>query len=316
MSVTVLGLAWYVSGLSASQKSVLLALADQAGEDGRHAYPGVKRLAAKTSCGERTVIRALKHLEETGLIVTVSKAAPGRATEYLIDLEVMRERQDRKVPERPPLDATHAAEAHEHVPERPPSSGKGAGAALVKVPERHPNRPNKNTKKEKGDPSDEELAAESENITTALVEGFCDLTGLSKPFDDRPDEWMRNWLAPLRHLFELCGKDVDATLDLMGLAVAHMDKKDLSIARPSSIEKVAVNLHRRGPPKGGPGKDLDGIWQQVVDLSARGKLTTLPEGPIRTAVNAVGAARIHEMTVYDKSTIREEFSRAYGRASR
>ena len=109
MSVEVMGLAWYVGGLTAAQKVVLLALADHANDEGRHIYPGVARLTKKTSCGERTVRRALKSLRDAGVIKMVREATHHSPREYRIDVPEMQARQD-----------TPARAAPHDLPESPP----------------------------------------------------------------------------------------------------------------------------------------------------------------------------------------------------
>lgn len=89
MSIEVMSLAWYVEGITPAQKAVLVALADHAGDDGKHAYPSVDRLTVKTSYAERTVRRALADLREMGLIHVVNEATHNFPTEYELDLPQM-----------------------------------------------------------------------------------------------------------------------------------------------------------------------------------------------------------------------------------
>jgi DNA-binding MarR family transcriptional regulator len=69
-------------------QSVLLALADNAHDDGTNCYPGVDYLAWKTGYDRRSVQRLLRQLEERGLIVPVINAEGGRGREleYRIDI--------------------------------------------------------------------------------------------------------------------------------------------------------------------------------------------------------------------------------------
>lgn len=89
MSIEVMSLAWYVEGVTPAQKAVLVALADHAGDDGKHVYPSVDRLTVKTSYAERTVRRALADLREKGLIHIVNEATHNFPTEYELDLPEM-----------------------------------------------------------------------------------------------------------------------------------------------------------------------------------------------------------------------------------
>lgn len=115
MSVEVMGVAWYVSGLTPAQKAVLVALADHANPDGRNIYPSVNRITYKTSYSERTVRRALKDLRDTGLIKVARKSTHHSTTQYALDLPEMQVRQ-----RRPARDAPHdLPESPSDLPESP-----------------------------------------------------------------------------------------------------------------------------------------------------------------------------------------------------
>lgn len=67
-------------------KLLLLALADNAHEDGRGAFPSIALLTRKTSLSERSVQRFLKELRDDGLIVIEREATQTRPREYRIML--------------------------------------------------------------------------------------------------------------------------------------------------------------------------------------------------------------------------------------
>jgi len=95
MSVSVMGLCWYVKDLTPAQKVVLVALADHAEDDGSRVYPGVERLTYKTSLSERTVRRALSDLREKGLLIVIKESTYHKSTEYRIDLTELQVLQKR-----------------------------------------------------------------------------------------------------------------------------------------------------------------------------------------------------------------------------
>lgn len=68
-------------GLDIVTKAVLLAIADSASDQGR-CYPSISHLADKTGGNRRTVMRAVKRLEESGYVR--AEKAPGRSTEYFL----------------------------------------------------------------------------------------------------------------------------------------------------------------------------------------------------------------------------------------
>jgi DNA-binding transcriptional ArsR family regulator len=74
-------MAWK-SGLSSGQKMVLLALCDNANDQGE-CYPSVPMLAEKCSMGERTVQQHISDLEAAGIVKREMRT--GRSTLYRID---------------------------------------------------------------------------------------------------------------------------------------------------------------------------------------------------------------------------------------
>lgn len=135
MSVTVMGLAWYVTDLTPAQKAVLVALADHADDDGSRVYPSVERIGVKTSYAERTVRRALADLREMGLIHVVREATHHAPTEYRLDLQAMKTRQE-----------SPATESGHDLPEMHPSQPSGVPESALGVPE-SANRPARNAPK-------------------------------------------------------------------------------------------------------------------------------------------------------------------------
>ena len=128
MSVTVMGLAWYVKGLTPAQKVVLVALADHADDDGMRVYPGVKRLTIKTSLKERTVRRSLGDLRKMGILVVVKESTFHSPTEYRIDLPQMQSLQNRP-----------ARDASQDLPETTERPARDAGKPSIN----HNSKPSK-----------------------------------------------------------------------------------------------------------------------------------------------------------------------------
>jgi len=81
VSIALMTLAWK-SGLPAGQKMVLLALCDNANDQGE-CYPSVPMLADKCSMAQRSVQRHLTDMEEVGILSR--ELRKGRSTLYHID---------------------------------------------------------------------------------------------------------------------------------------------------------------------------------------------------------------------------------------
>lgn len=83
MSVKVSALVWEVP-LRATEKIVLLKLADNANHAGRNAFPSVSTIAARCGLSERAVQAALRRLQSQGLIAVQARATRYRPTTYSI----------------------------------------------------------------------------------------------------------------------------------------------------------------------------------------------------------------------------------------
>lgn len=81
MSTTILGECWPLQGMTVSQKMVLIALADQANDDGV-CWPGVKSIGRRSCLSERAVQDALAWLEAVGLIS--KQYRPNTSTSYTV----------------------------------------------------------------------------------------------------------------------------------------------------------------------------------------------------------------------------------------
>lgn len=67
MSIKLMSSVWEIETLSATHKLVMLALADWANDDGL-CWPSINRLSVKTSLTERGVQKAIRALEDMGLV--------------------------------------------------------------------------------------------------------------------------------------------------------------------------------------------------------------------------------------------------------
>lgn len=81
MSIEALNWAFNLRMESPADKAVLIGLCNHVAPDGR-CWPGVQRLTLYTALDERTVRRALRRLEEQGLLVTTSR--PLRSNLYTL----------------------------------------------------------------------------------------------------------------------------------------------------------------------------------------------------------------------------------------
>lgn len=77
------------SAVTATERLVLLNLANHGNDRGRNAFPSVSRIARQTSLGRRAVQKALRRLQQKGLIVAVGNAKRG-VGRYALALKTIR----------------------------------------------------------------------------------------------------------------------------------------------------------------------------------------------------------------------------------
>ena len=154
MSIALMTEVWKLD-LQAPRKMVLLALADNANDEGTNCFPSVATIVEKCSMSERTVQGHLQALEETGLIQR--KERSGRSTHYTLNVERIsalalarkREKASQRLkinPEEPPIQgevihntgATSTPADSAGVPANPHSINTPAISAGVQNPPRPP----------------------------------------------------------------------------------------------------------------------------------------------------------------------------------
>ena len=79
MSIDATRWAWQQAIIRSTDKLVLLSLADRANE-AHQCYPSIVRLATDTGCNRKTVMEAIKRLEDLGLIA--ANKTWGKGTVY------------------------------------------------------------------------------------------------------------------------------------------------------------------------------------------------------------------------------------------
>lgn len=88
MSIACMMHVWWNSPASGNERLILLALADEANDDGGDCHPSIRRIAAKVNCHTATVMRCIERLEGSGEIEVdrPTSYAPGRYNSYQINM--------------------------------------------------------------------------------------------------------------------------------------------------------------------------------------------------------------------------------------
>ena len=84
MSIRVMTWVWDSSPVGGNDRLVLLAIADNAADDGSNAWPSLHTLARKTLLDVRSVRRIVRRLEEGGHLRGAGAAGPGGVNRYTV----------------------------------------------------------------------------------------------------------------------------------------------------------------------------------------------------------------------------------------
>ncbi|MDG6104008.1 helix-turn-helix domain-containing protein [Dactylosporangium aurantiacum] len=87
MSIRVMTWVWDSSPVGGNDRLVLLAIADNAADDGTNAWPSLHTLARKTLLDVRTVRRIVRRLEEGGHLHVALAAGPGGVNRYTVVMQ-------------------------------------------------------------------------------------------------------------------------------------------------------------------------------------------------------------------------------------
>lgn len=82
MSIEVMSWVWKKSKATGTDKFVLLAIADNAWDDGSNAWPSVSTISRKTGLSVRTVQRCIQNLHDIGELKTIDR--PGHSNLYRV----------------------------------------------------------------------------------------------------------------------------------------------------------------------------------------------------------------------------------------
>lgn len=82
MSIEVMSWVWKQSKATGTDKFVLLAIADNAWDDGSNAWPSVGTISRKTGLSTRTVQRCIQNLHDIGELKTIDR--PGHSNLYRV----------------------------------------------------------------------------------------------------------------------------------------------------------------------------------------------------------------------------------------
>jgi DNA-binding MarR family transcriptional regulator len=233
-----------------------------AGDDGQ-CYKNTGNLAKECKMSTGAVSNAKKVLIEKGLIKIEIRNAGGRDYHHITIIDIWDKNYQRF------LELKAKSSSHDESEPKPRSPSE---------PARSPGEPKNNPIKNRESESSDELSStkkrtrkrsELDDIKADLVAHFVHLTCISRPLTytkGQRSAAAKLWWNPLVAIAKACDNDADRAKQLISWAISKMDKDELTISNPLSIEKVATGEQaRRKRTKNGTT-----TYQQSSDPTAPG----------------------------------------------
>ena len=249
MSIKVIQWVWDCSESTNGERLVLLAIADNAADDGTRAYPSIAEIARKANLSERAVHYAIERLTKLGELVVKRGSGRGRVNMYSV---IMAPCDRLKTPQNlHPSDAPDDPERVQSATERVQfDAGKGADSAPGTVPE-----PSK-------EPSGSSSDADASPNAGLIVKGFIDwLAGREEPV-----KLTSSVIARLGKEIKSCLKD--------GIDEGTVKRALVEMARrgkagwPSMLQSFVVEVQNRpvsAPPAGPRVPQFKSAAEQQID---------------------------------------------------
>lgn len=194
----------------ATQKAVMLALADHANDEGEGAYPSLTRLEIKTGLGRGKVSVTLRALKDAGYLTAVGRSRR-QTTNYTLTVSALK-----------PSPRWFTCETSTGLPVKP--------EVVYLLNPKHPIR----TKSMRATSARAELAQ--------LETLFSEVSGIPKPTPNTPKEKKSAatlWYQPLRRIQAAAN---GSSPDIIRQSIHRLRKNGLTISAPLSIEKTALAI--------------------------------------------------------------------------
>jgi Helix-turn-helix domain len=253
---------WERSRSRGPARLVLLAIADNAHDDGAQAWPSMMTLVRKTGLAERTVQGALNTLQELGELEVAHNAGPRHCNLYRVLMTT-------PAPDAPPQEMHPAGDAG--VQEMHPTP---AGDAPPPPQEMHPEpsiEPSRNRQgKTFGGSAAEQTKPPDAQVVTFRpdVERLCNLLadGVQANTGERPKITKRGWLDPARLLLDRDGYTAEQVEALIRWSQdsefwrSHI----LSMSKLRDKRLTLIAQARRDAPRHRPGEPAS--WAAFEEL--------------------------------------------------
>jgi hypothetical protein len=253
MSVKVMGLVWERSRASGSDLLVLLAIADNAHDDGAGAWPSIDTLAFKTRLSRRNVQYVLKHLEALGELSVERGRGRKHVNSYAINVQALHLYPDREV-------QPSVADVQPGAEKVQPSVGKGAIAIAPK--------PSRTIIEPSDEPSVSTTRAHAYTREThdAIFDAILRFCGWQAPIAN--GALVGRAKAELLRIAERTDVSADALPALIDSATRTAERWEPQMRTPTALVKRWDTLTQTRTKRGYTAQELS---QQALELRAQGR---------------------------------------------
>lgn len=313
MSVKVMSAVWEYGPGDSTRKFVLLALADNASDDGGNAYPSVETLATKCSLSQRTVVRAIESLVKDGYLIR--KRRQSTSNMYQIVLS-------RLIPDNPVSDRLSLTETDNSRPvsDNLTSSNvteshlRGDTVSLdpsINHPINHPTTT---------PPKPEEVEVVLNDPVLALAEHFATKAGIVAGVPDvHASMYQDYWKPTLSAILNRVGGDeemarvvVDASIAFCWGKGTNTSGKTYPLSNPHSIRNIYINRASELSAHAVTADD-DSIWQRAIQAITRRDYS---DERLKAAIRAIGGSdRIATANGKDTDYLKRNLGNEYRRIS-
>ena len=211
---------WDNGPTDSTQRFVLLALADNASDDGGNAYPSIAELARKCALSERTVIRAIDALIAGGYLIRRRRQSTSNLYQIVTSVLVSAKLSLTNNPESDNLSLSNVTDCH---PVNDTVSLSNVtdchvGGDTVSHDPSYNHQPNRQSNHKHiapapVEPDAVEIEHQEKQIaweaTVDLIQYWEQLTKRKRP-PDGSDDLREKWIRPFNEVWVACGRNVDA----------------------------------------------------------------------------------------------------------
>lgn len=311
MSVKVMTAVWDHGPADSTQRFVLLALADNASDDGGNAYPSIPEMARKCALSERTVIRAIDALVKSGYLIRRRRRDTSNMYQIVL-ASLVSDNLSHPVSDNmshPDMTDDHIGTCQDDIPGGDTVSPKPS----INHPVNHPTTP--------GDTSGGEGAVEVEGDPVyALSEYFANRAGIVSGVPDGHSSMYRDYWQPvISAILQRVNGDagraaeiVDASIEFCWGQGTNTTGKTYPLSNPHSIRNIYNNRAAELAAASSTAED-DTLWQRAIQAITRRDYS---DERLKAAIRAIGGSdRIATANGKDTDYLKRNLGNEYRRIS-